>query len=155
MGYNYEALSRKRLAAGILLLNEQGNILIVKPTYRSDWLLPGGAVEDQESPKEACLREVKEELGLEIVPAELLCVEYLSQDPPQTECVQFVFYGGQLDEEQILTMTLPGEELSEYRFAPLKDAMRLLSRKLARRLPYCVQALNGHTTLYVEDGEIA
>ena len=38
--YDYDALPKKRMAAGALLLNEQGQILIVKPTYRSDRLLP-------------------------------------------------------------------------------------------------------------------
>src|SRR5215469_2715077 len=63
--YNFEAMSKKRMAASALFLNEQGNVLIVKPTYRPDWLLPGGSVEDHESPREACIREVREELSLE------------------------------------------------------------------------------------------
>jgi 8-oxo-dGTP diphosphatase len=150
--YNYATLPKKRMAAGVLLLNEHGHILIVKPTYRPDWLLPGGAVEDLESPGEACLREVREELGVEIVLERLLCVEYLSEELPQTECVQFVFSGSRLDAGQRQAITLPGNELSEYRFVPLEEAMLLLSRKLARRLPYCVQALHEQTALYLEDG---
>jgi 8-oxo-dGTP diphosphatase len=151
--YDYPALPKKRLAAGVLLLNEQDHILIVKPTYRPDWLLPGGAVEDRESPGAACLREVREELGVEIALERLLCVEYLSEELPQTECVQFVFYGGRMNEMQRLTITLPDAELSEYRFVTMEEAMLLLSRKLARRLPHCMQALREQTALYVEDGE--
>jgi 8-oxo-dGTP diphosphatase len=151
--YNYTTLPKKRLAAGVLLVNERGHILIVKPIYRPDWLLPGGAIEERESPGEACLREVKEELGVQIALQRLLCVEYLSEELPQTECVQFVFYGGQLTDRQILAITLPGEELSEYRFVPSEEAIQLLSRKLATRLPYCVQALHEQTTVYLEDGK--
>ncbi len=153
--YNYATLPKKRLAASALVLNEYGHILIVKPTYRPDWLLPGGAVEDLESPREACLREVREELGIEIALQRLLCVEYLSEELPQTECVQFVFYGGQFNTEQMQAITLPDDELSEYRFVTLEEAMLLLSRKLARRLPYCVQALYEQTAWYVEDGQKA
>ncbi|MFL5627283.1 MAG: NUDIX domain-containing protein, partial [Ktedonobacteraceae bacterium] len=62
-GYNYEAMSKKRMAVSAFFLDKQGNILIVKPTYRSDWLLPGGIVEKDESPRQACVREIKEELN--------------------------------------------------------------------------------------------
>ncbi len=70
--YNYEALPKKRMAAGALFLNEEEKILIVKPTYRPDWLLPGGSVEKEESPREACIQEIQEELCLEIVLERLL-----------------------------------------------------------------------------------
>jgi ADP-ribose pyrophosphatase YjhB (NUDIX family) len=151
--YDYDALPKKRMAAGALILNEAGNILIVKPTYRYDWLFPGGVVEEQESPRSACIRELKEELNLEITLGQLLCVEYLSKDLQQTECVQFAFYGGILSEAQIMAIALPEEELCEYRFVPLEEAITLLSRKLARRLPYCLEALTGDGTMYLEDGQ--
>ncbi len=150
--FDYEALPKKRMAAGALFLNEEGHILIVKPTYRQDWLLPGGVIEASESPREACIREVKEELNLEVALGQLLCVEYLSKDLQQTECVQFVFYGGQLNTSQIRSITLPEAELREYRFSPCDEACLLLSRKLAKRLPYCLQALKDNMTIYLEDG---
>lgn len=150
--YNYEALPKKRMAAGALFLNEAGNILIVKPTYRPDWLLPGGTVEENESPREACAREIKEELNLEVFLEHLLCIEYLSKDLQQTESVQFVFYGGQLSQTQIQTIVLPAIELNEYRFSPRDEACLLLSRKLAKRLPYCLLALKENMTIYLEDG---
>ncbi len=153
-GYNYEAMAKKRMAASALFLNEQGNILIVKPTYRQDWLLPGGIVERDESPRQACAREVKEELNLIAHLNQLLCVEYHSDDIRQTESVQFVFYGGVLEESQVPSITLQITELSEYRFAPCEEALHLLSCKLAKRLPYCIQALEKNTTIYLEDGRL-
>lgn len=152
-GYNYEAMSKKRMTASALFLNEQGKILIVKPTYRPEWLLPGGLVEDSESPRQACTREIKEELNIETPLDKLLCVEYLSNDAQQTESVQFVFYGGLITEAQIASLTLPKAELSEYRFSTQEEAVQLLSQKLAKRLPYCFQALEENTTLYLEDGK--
>jgi 8-oxo-dGTP diphosphatase len=152
--YNFEAMSKKRMAASALFLNEQGNVLIVKPTYRRDWLLPGGLVEEDESPRQACTREIKEELNIETPLDKLLCVEYLSEDTQQTESVQFVFYGGLITASQISTITLPKPELSEYRFSTREEALQLLSCKLAKRLPYCFQALKENTTLYIEDGKL-
>lgn len=46
--------------------------------YRADhlhWVLPGGAIEEDETPAEAAIREVREETGLEIVLERLLFVE--------------------------------------------------------------------------------
>jgi len=84
-------MAKKRMAVSALFLNEQGKVLIVKPTYRPDWLLPGGIVESDESPRQACAREIKEELNLAKPLNQLLCVEYHSDDTKQTESVQFVF----------------------------------------------------------------
>ena len=75
----YEQLPKKRMAAGALFLNERQEILIVKPAYREFWLLPGGVIEDGESPRQACMREIREELGLEVWVEKLLCVDYKVQ----------------------------------------------------------------------------
>ncbi len=152
-GYDFAAMPKKRMAASALFLDEQGKILIVKPTYRPDWLLPGGIVEDHESPRQACIREIKEELNIDAPLDKLLCIEHLSDDTQQTESVQFVFYGGLIPASQLPSIALPVPELSEYRFSMREEALQLLSCKLARRLPYCLQALKDNMTFYLEDGK--
>jgi ADP-ribose pyrophosphatase YjhB (NUDIX family) len=153
-GYNYATMAKKRMTASALFLNKTGEVLIVKPTYREDWLLPGGLVEADESPRQACSREIQEELNLTITFIQLLCVEYLSDDTKQTESIQFVFYGGVLTEDQLPLIALPAAELSEYRFVSREEAEQLLSCKLAKRLPYCFQALETKIPLYLEDGHL-
>ena len=49
---------KKVMAAAALIQNDLGALLIVKPNYRDGWLLPGGMVELNESPKRACQREI-------------------------------------------------------------------------------------------------
>ena len=147
----YETLPQKRMAVGVLFLDEQENILLVKPTYRSYWLLPGGVVEKNESPRQACVREVKEELSLDVPVETLLCVEYLPKENEKNEYVQFVFYGGVLSQTHIQRIILPAAELSDYRFLPLEQALMLLSTKLAKRIPYCLQALQKKTIFYLEE----
>jgi hypothetical protein len=51
------SLPAKRMASGCLFLNKAGELLIVKPVYRDDWLLPGGSLEKDESPAQGCARE--------------------------------------------------------------------------------------------------
>jgi hypothetical protein len=97
-------------------------------------------------------RHLKEELDLDVPCDKLLCVEYLSQRTPQTESVHFVFYGGTLTTAQIERIVLPPAELSTYSFSPVEEALALLSSRLARRIPYCLQALQENGIIYLEDG---
>lgn len=57
-------MTDKRLGAAVIILNEQGHVLLVKQSYgRLNWELPGGAAELGESIIETALREVREETG--------------------------------------------------------------------------------------------
>lgn len=52
------ALPRKRVAAGVLYLDTEGRLLLVDPVYKTDWEIPGGAVEKNESPRAGAMREI-------------------------------------------------------------------------------------------------
>ena len=149
----YRSLPAKRMASGVLFFDNQERILVVKPIYRQDWLIPGGVVEEGESPRDACVREVREELGLDVKIGQLLCVDYTQTEQDKTESLQFIFYGGILTTGDIERCVLQEEELSEYNFLSLDEALPLLNAKLARRLPHCLQALQRGTTSYLEDGQ--
>jgi ADP-ribose pyrophosphatase YjhB (NUDIX family) len=45
---------------------EDGEVLLVRLSYRNSWGLPGGLLKRGESPEQAALREVKEESSLEV-----------------------------------------------------------------------------------------
>ena len=68
------SLPTRRLAAGALIRNEEGELLVVKPNYKDGWILPGGTVESGEAPKTGCFREVQEELGLTLTPGRLVAI---------------------------------------------------------------------------------
>ena len=149
----YEHLPKKRMAAGALFLNERQEILIVKPAYREFWLLPGGVVEDGESPRQACMREIREELGVEVWVDKLLCVDYKVQQEARAEGMEFVFFGGIVGEQIIGQIQVQAEELLEFRFVKLEEAVMLLNPWSARRLPFAVRAAREGTTTYLEDGQ--
>lgn len=140
------------MAAGALMLDEHGHILIVKPTYRPDWLIPGGVVEDDESPRAACQREVREEVGLDLPIGRLLCLEYQSSRAESTENLQFIFWGGVLSEAMVKAIVLPPGELESYRLAPLEEAVQLLAPRLARRIRPAAAALEQNRFVYMENG---
>ncbi|GAA0979257.1 NUDIX hydrolase [Nocardiopsis tropica] len=56
--------ARKRVAAKVLIRDEQGRMLLVDPVYKPFWDLPGGMAEANEPPHNAARREVNEEVGL-------------------------------------------------------------------------------------------
>lgn len=148
-----KSLPRKRISAGCLLYDAQGRVLLVDPTYKKYWEIPGGTVEAGESPREACVREVKEELGLDISPARLLCVDYSGETKTRTESLNFIFDGGQLSDDDIARMVLPKGELRAYQFVSPTDAYDLLTRRLRRRVQRCFEALDTGQTLYLDEQE--
>lgn len=62
---------QKMIVVKVVIKSDKGNILLAKPNYKKSWQLPGGGVDDGESPEEAAVREVREELSLNIAKAEL------------------------------------------------------------------------------------
>ena len=51
-----------------------GKVLKVRHSYRRGWSLPGGAVRRGEDPRFAACREVREEVGLNIHPDDLILI---------------------------------------------------------------------------------
>ena len=47
------SLPGKRMGAGVLFTDETGRLLLVEPTYKPTWEIPGGAMEADESPRDA------------------------------------------------------------------------------------------------------
>lgn len=101
----------RRAAAGVLFVDKAGRILLVKPTYKSYWDLPGGIVEPDESPLDAAMREVKEELGIIVPIGKLLVADYFPATESISEAMMYVFEGTVPPDSAI---TLQADELSEY-----------------------------------------
>jgi ADP-ribose pyrophosphatase YjhB (NUDIX family) len=78
--------ARKRVSADAIVRDSSGRILLVDPTYKPDWDLPGGMAEANEPPADAVRRELREELGLGIQVGALLSVSIGSHptDPGTT-----------------------------------------------------------------------
>src|SRR6266571_4154609 len=70
------------VSAGALIYDRARRLLILKPTYKSGWTIPGGVMEaDGETPWEACRREVREECGLDVRNGRLACVDFRTPRP--------------------------------------------------------------------------
>jgi ADP-ribose pyrophosphatase YjhB (NUDIX family) len=147
------SLPKKIMGAGCLFFNSEGKILVVKPVYKDTWNLPGGVVEANESPQNSCIREVREEIGIEVKLERLLCIDYTSKNKEAIESLQFIFFGGILAPEKISEIKIATDEISAYQFLPPKQALTLVSQTLARRITQCLTISDRNTTLYLEDQE--
>ena len=148
------SLPRKRMAAGALIRNEEGKILLVKPVYKGGWSIPGGVVEADESPKNACIREIREELGLALAIDRLLVVDYNSPHGEKTESLMFIFDGGVLSEVDLAGINLQAEELEAFAFFASEELPGLMSRSLRRRLLAALQQESSEGGVYLEDQEL-
>lgn len=143
-----ESLPKKRMAAGGLFFDTNGEILILKPTYKKYWSIPGGVIEANESPRQAFIREVHEEIGIDCRPERLLCVDYVSESENNNESVQFVFLGGFISQEKI---NIANDEIRDYQFLESEKALPLLGIHSRRRIEKCLGSLDRGITLYLED----
>jgi 8-oxo-dGTP pyrophosphatase MutT (NUDIX family) len=148
-------LSRIPASAGALLFDGAGRVLIVNPTYKAHWTIPGGVMEaDGETPWEACRREVREEVGLVVESGRLVVVDFLRPKPSKPGGMRFLFRCGVLDEAQVARIALQEEELSDFRFAEPAQALELLSGPLRRRVGAALDLDEGEC-VYLEDGQPA
>lgn len=148
-----QSLPRKRMAAGALFRDADGRILLVKPAYKDGWDLPGGVVEEDESPKAACRREVREELGLELAIGRLLVVDYNTATDVRTESLMFIFEGGALSAETVARISLPEAELTTFHFFNPAELPEAMSPRLRRRVRRAWEQLTNGGDVYLEDQE--
>jgi len=145
-------LPRKRMGAGVLLSDTQGRVLLVEPTYKAHWEVPGGVVEADESPRAAAVREIDEELGLSVRPGRPLVTDWVPPRPDRTEGLMLLFDGGILAPEQTARIRLPAVELRGWAWCAEPEARERLSELLARRVAAAVRARADNTAVYLEDG---
>lgn len=147
----YPPLPRIPASSGALIRDGQGRILILEPSYKDNWTIPGGVMEaDGETPWEACRREAREECGLEVVKGRLVVVDFLRPRPDRAGGMRFLFDCGTLGEEVLGEVVVDRQEILRHRFSPPDTALELLSRPVSRRV---AAALAGSRRLtYLEDG---
>ncbi|MEW2577170.1 NUDIX hydrolase [Streptomyces syringium] len=147
-----QRMARPRMAAGALFFNGQGHILLVRPSYKPKWEIPGGYVETGESPLAACRREVREELGIAPAIGSLLVVDWAPNDA-EGDKVLYVFNGGELQPEDVSAIKLDAAELLAAEFHPTEAVDQLLIPRLARRVKYAITARRQAHPQYLELGE--
>jgi 8-oxo-dGTP diphosphatase len=137
-------------SVGALVFDQAGRLLVLKPNYKKGWTIPGGQIDATgESPWEACQRETREECGLELATGRLVCVDFRRPKPNRPGGMRFLFDCGAFSDQQLGDIRLQPDEIDDYRFAELVEAIALLRAPIRRRVAAGVSAKR---CVYLEDG---
>ncbi|MFE9571074.1 NUDIX domain-containing protein [Streptomyces sp. NPDC006692] len=147
--------ARKRVAADVLLRDPAGNVLLVNPTYKPGWDLPGGMAEANEAPDDAARRELKEEIGLDVTLHGLLVVDWVPPHGPWDDQIAFIFDGGTLNRDHAVALAPHDKELSEMTFVPPHRASAWLRDRLSRRFEAALAATADGHPRFLHDGRPA
>ena len=147
------SLPTKRAIAQALIRDDQGRVLVCELVYKKPWDLPGGVVDPFESPADAVLRELHEELDVTAQIRSLAAVSWLPAWRGWDDAVLFVFDvhvpAGQLDRARL--------QPHEIRAVHWVDDEQLAQHvadyttRVVRRAQAALDA--GAGTVYLEDGE--
>lgn len=88
---------KNTLVSSIVIKNEEGNVLAVRINKEQEggvWGPPGGKIELGESAREACVREAKEELNLDVIVNDLIGIAEV--DYGDGKPWVFLFYSGEI-----------------------------------------------------------
>lgn len=146
-----EAFATPRAAAGVLYFDGPERVLLVHPTYKDGWELPGGYLMPGETPVSALHRELLEELGTPLPCGELLVVDWAPSEG-EGDKVLFVFDGGELTGEQLAAISVDGVEIDGYAYHHRTELEALLIPRLVRRVRAAIEAKAAGATVYLEHG---
>ena len=144
-------IATPRAATGVLYFDGPDHVLLVHPTYKDGWDLPGGYLMPGETPTSALRRELREELGTELPIGELLVVDWAPNER-EGDKILFVFDGGELTAAQLAAIRVDGVEIDRFAYHPRADLDTLLIPRLARRVHAAIEAKANTATVYLEHG---
>lgn len=142
--------ARKRVAADVLIRDEAGRVLVVDPTYKEGWDLPGGMVEANESPQTGALRELWEELGLTRIIGRPLVIEWVGAHGPWDDEIVFVFDGGVMTSLEVEAIQVGDPEIADWRFVNVDEIREEMRDRIWHRLRAAADALTSGSLRYVE-----
>jgi 8-oxo-dGTP diphosphatase len=147
-----DARARPLATVSLLFLDADGHVLIVEPLHDARWEIPGGPVNLGETPRGACARYVREQLGLELPAGRLLVVDWAKHVAEERVC--FVFDGGQLTDELLDAIELP-PELESWACMAEEELFVMLAPEGTRRVTAALPARTAGETAYLENGTAA
>ena len=152
MTENYRELPKKRVGAGVAIVDENLRILLVEPTYKDNWEVPGGLVEVDESPRQGVRRECLEELGLDVEIGRLLVIDWVIQGQTLGDGLMLMYAAGSVNTSQI---TLPPDELRSWKWFDRSAVSARVRDFQARRIFAALDALRDGTFFELENGNLA
>lgn len=146
-------LPKKRMSAGVLLRDDAGRVLLVEPSYKPHWDIPGGSVDTDEAPWTTAARELREEIGIERVIRTPLVIDHVASTDRMPEGIAWIFDGGPISDEDVSALSLTDPEILSAGLYALDEVTGKLKPALARRLQAALDvAISGSQLALCEDG---
>jgi 8-oxo-dGTP pyrophosphatase MutT (NUDIX family) len=145
--------ANKVVSAKVILYSPAGQVLILQPGYKPGWHFPGGIVDTLESPLQAAVREVREEVGLEITPdmLQFAGVRYGVTKSKNKDYLHIVFTG-QLSAAQAAQVRIVDSENEDLKWADPHDKSADIQDKVIELLR--TKSDKKYTALYADREDI-
>lgn len=138
-----------RLVARGLVTDQEGRWLLVRNLDEEVWVPPGGHVELNEPPRQACAREIVEEAGVRVVAGRLLTLAWEPPNGRPSTRNTLIFDCGRYDSTDTPTRSPDGEH--ELRWVMPREALTIMRADIATALALWVQDPASPGALYIED----
>lgn len=109
----FAGLEKRLSSSTVAIHDEQDRVLVVKASYKRHWSFPGGVIDKGETPLQAGVREVQEEVGLSLDPAKLTFHFVVDRVSSFAQTYQFMFDVA-VHSSFFDVVSLDSEELDEY-----------------------------------------
>lgn len=130
-----------------MLIDHAGMVLLVQPSYKTHWHLPGGYVHEGEPPSAGVAREVREEVG--ISPALPPSPALIAWAPSNGDRLLF-YYVAHVTAQQAQAVTVDREEIVDTRWCQHGDLNRWLHPALAERVHTALTTPRRDCTTFLE-----
>ena len=147
-------LPRKRAISQMLIRSTDERVLLCQLTYKRDFDLPGGVVEEMESPHTAVGREITEELALVLPIGPLVLTDWLPPWGGWDDALCLVFDAGAHPVTVLDGVVLQAREIREARFLTVDQIRAGAADYTARRVESALAALE-RGPLFTESGRPA
>lgn len=118
------------LGVRVLVENEKGEVLLVKHTYVKGWYLPGGGVETGDTMAQTAIKELREEVGFEIMGEPKLMGIYKNKSASKRDHVALY----KAEKWREVEPFKPNHEISEVGFFPIDELPQDITKGNLRRI---------------------
>lgn len=147
-------LPLKRVIVQGLVRDGAGRVLLCELTYKRDWDLVGGVAEPAESPVDSLVREVDEELGVDLPVGDLLAVDWLPPYRQWRDALLLVFDLG-VHPDLAGRAVLQRSELAGLHWCTVEEAEGHVAPYVHRLLVSLEEARRtGAGVVFLEDGVV-
>lgn len=149
-------LPTKRVIAHVLFTDDAGRVLLLQTTYKDDFELPGGVVEPLEAPVDGAVREVAEEIGLDVTLGVPALVDWMPPLLGWADAIEFIWDAGSLDADRAAAMRLDPLEIAAAHWLAPDEVGEHVSELSARRIRLLLDARTAARpgTVFTHDGRL-